>query len=76
MNKIVSVDLIENAFDEVVRNIDKIENSMNTQIEIEINENKIAQLEKILFVDLHLSQLDEKTRSIPFKPSYHLAFGR
>jgi hypothetical protein len=76
MRRMVSVDMIENAFDEVVSSIDQIEKTMTSQIEIEINESKIAQLEKIHFVDSYLSQLDSKTKTIPVMSTYKLAFSR
>lgn len=76
MGNLVSIDRIEQAFDEVIKTIDKIEATMESHIDIEINEQKKAQLEKIEFVDSFISKLDYKAKTIPMVPTLKLAFSR
>ncbi|MBM6619818.1 hypothetical protein [Bacillus suaedaesalsae] len=76
MGNLVAIDRIEQAFDEVIKSIDKIEATMESHIDIEINEHKLAQLEKIKFVESSVVRLENKTKTIPTVPSLKLAFSR
>ncbi|KAA0550220.1 hypothetical protein FZW96_02465 [Bacillus sp. BGMRC 2118] len=76
MENLVSIDRIEQAFDEVIKSIDKIEATMESQIEIEINEHKLAQLEKLRFVETSVNRLETMVNTIPKVPSLRLAFSR
>ncbi|WP_456278587.1 hypothetical protein [Bacillus sp. AK128] len=58
MNKMVSMNVIEHAFDEVLGKIDQMEKTVESQTEIEINQIKLAQQEKILFVNEQLVRLE------------------
>ncbi|MBM7661295.1 hypothetical protein JOC85_002067 [Bacillus mesophilus] len=76
MEKMVSLNVIENAFDEVLTNINVMEETVETHTEIELNQMKLAQLEKILFVHSQLVKVEEKSskkeRFMPLK----IAFSR
>jgi microcompartment protein CcmL/EutN len=58
LNKVVSIDVIERAFEEVLYAIDQIEQTVKSQTDIEVNEMKIAQLEKIVYVNSYLSEVE------------------
>lgn len=76
LEKMVSLNVIENAFDEVLTNINVMEETVETHTEIELNQMKLAQLEKILFVHSQLVKVEEKSskkeRFMPLK----IAFSR
>jgi hypothetical protein len=55
---VVSIDVIERAFEEVLYAIDQIEQTVKSQTDIEVNEMKIAQLEKIVYVNSYLSEVE------------------
>jgi microcompartment protein CcmL/EutN len=74
LEKMVSLNVIENAFDEVLTIIDEMEETVESQTEIELNQMKIAQLEKILFVHSQLVKLEEgvakKEKFMPYKVAF------
>jgi hypothetical protein len=73
---VVSIDVIERAFEEVLYTIDQIEQTVQSQTEIEINEMKIAQLEKIVCVNTYLSEVESLTSVKPYFRPLRVAVGR
>jgi hypothetical protein len=72
MTKLVSLEIIENAFNEMVRSIDEVENIISAQVDIEINEMKIAQLEKVEYLKERLENC-EGLKLGKYHPIYKLA---
>lgn len=54
----VSINELTNAFDDVLKLIDQIEETVESQTEIDLNEMKLAQLEKIVYVNSQLSIIE------------------
>ncbi|MFD1738507.1 hypothetical protein ACFSCX_18455 [Bacillus salitolerans] len=75
MTKVVSLDCIEKAFDEVLISLDVVERIIEEHIEIEINEMKLAQVEKIHYIRQRMNKL-EMNKSDSYLPVYKLAMGR
>lgn len=77
MNKFVSMDIIEQAFDEVLQTIDHMEETVESHTDIEINQVKLAQQEKIVYIHSQLSRIENKVReSKRFTPTFRVALGR
>ncbi len=75
MNRIVSINEIEHAFDDLLHTITRIEKTLESQTEIEINEMNIAQLEKIVYLNSCLSRVDVRPEA-PTIPTFKLVLGR
>ncbi|WP_246942102.1 hypothetical protein [Bacillus pinisoli] len=77
VNKIVSMDLIEQAFDEVLSAIEHMEETVESHTEIEINQVKIVQQEKVEFIQSQLSKVEAiMSKKERVRPSFKFALGR
>ena len=76
MRKMVSINVLESAFDEVLSVIDQIEETVESQTEIEINEMQIAQAEKIVYVLSQLNKVESIKKIKPYPTPLTLAISR
>ncbi|MFZ3588701.1 hypothetical protein ACOI1C_05320 [Bacillus sp. DJP31] len=68
MNRVVSINEIEHAFDNLLHTINRIEEKIESQTEIEINEMRIAQLEKISYLNASLTHVVSRTKGVSGSP--------
>ncbi len=71
LKKLVSINDIEQAYNQLLHSINRIEQTISSQTEIEINEMKIAQQEKIVYLQSCLSEVD-RTLTLSPRPTFRL----